>query len=229
MQSDILNLLALPTVVVLLVYSGMKRQPGLGIVMSLAVIAYSVWTHPFGLAWVGFRDPPSWPGTAGLAVLLGAAIALFSTIILEPVMERMTGRVHDVSIVDSVRGSWHTLAQWLLVVWVFVALLEEFIFRGYLMGALSDLLGRSTLALAVNLLFSSAIFGLAHAYQGPSGILSTGTIGVLIGLIYLLSGSNLWLVILVHGFIDSIQLSLMAANLDQPLSKLLIRPGQDSG
>jgi membrane protease YdiL (CAAX protease family) len=228
MQSDLLNLLALPTVIILLVYSGIKRQPGLGIVISLAVIAYSVWSHPFGLAWVGFRDPSSWPGMAGMALLLGAAIAFFSTIVLEPVIERVTGRAHDVSVVDSVRGSWHALAQWLLVVWIFVALLEV-IFRGYLMGALSDLLGRSILALAVNLLFSSAIFGLAHGYQGPSGILSTGTVGVLIGLIYLLSGSNLWLVVLVHGLIDTIQLALMAANLDKPLSKILIRPRQDAG
>jgi membrane protease YdiL (CAAX protease family) len=227
MQPQLLNLLALLTIILLLVYSGLKRAPGIGIFLSLAIIAYVVWSHPDGLAWLGLQPQGSWPGTVGLALLCGAAIAAFSTIILEPGIERLTGRVHEVSIVEGVRGSWLALIRWLLVVWILVAMLEELIFRGYLISALSDLFGTSLAALILNLLLSSAIFGLAHAYQGPSGIISTGTIGLLIGLLYLLSGSNLWLVVLVHGFIDTIQLTLMSANLDQRLHRLIIKPGRD--
>ena len=224
MQPALLYLLALPTIIILLVYSGLKRQPGIGILLSLVIIAYAIWSRPDGLAWVGFRTQASWPGTVGLAVCLALTIALFSTILLEPLVERMTGRTHDVSIVEAVRGNSTALVQWVVIVWVFVALLEELIFRGYMMAALTDLLGVSIAALAANLLLSSTVFGLAHAYQGPSGIVSTGTVGVLIGLIYLLSGFNLWLVILVHGFIDTLQLTFMSANLDQRLRTLLLPP-----
>ena len=226
MAPETLQLLALPTVIILLVYSGWKRQPGIGILLGLIIIAYSIWSHPDGLAWVGFRDQASWPGTIGWAFLLALIIALFSTALLEPYVERMTGRAHDVSIVEGVRGSWRSLVQWLVVVWIFVALLEELIFRGYMMTALPEMLGRSTIALTVNLLLSSAVFGLAHAYQGPSGVVSTGTIGVLIGLIFLISAFNLWLVILVHGFIDTIQLTFISADVDRRLRTLLIKPGQ---
>jgi membrane protease YdiL (CAAX protease family) len=228
MQPQLLNLLAFLTVVLLLVYSGLKRAPGIGIMLSLVIIAYGVWSHPDGLAWLGFMPQGSWLATIGLALLFAAAVAFFSTIILEPGIEHLTGRVHEVSIIEGVRGSWLALFRWLLVVWIFVAMLEEIIFRGYLIGVLSDLLGSSLSALAANLLLSSAIFGLAHAYQGPSGIISTGTIGLLIGLLYLLSQSNLWLVVLVHGFIDTIQLALMSTNLDQRLQELIIKPDRDA-
>ncbi len=42
----------------------------------------------------------------------------------------------------------------------------------------------------------------AHAYQNPLGIAITGTIGVLMGVIVLMSGRNLWLVIIGHGLYD---------------------------
>jgi membrane protease YdiL (CAAX protease family) len=228
MDTWLLNLLALPTVAILLVYTGIKRRPGIGILVSLVVITYGVWSRPAGLAWLGFRRQSNWPGTIGLGLLLGGLIAFLSTSLLEPVVERITGHAHDVSIAENVRGSWKGLAWWLLAVWVFVAVLEEIIFRGYLMGALSELVGRSSVAWIGGLLISSLIFGFAHAYQGPSGVISTGVIGVLIGLIYLLSGTNLWLVILVHGFIDTIQLTFMSANLDQRLRTLLIQPREST-
>jgi membrane protease YdiL (CAAX protease family) len=227
-DTGLLNLLALPTVAILLVYTGIRRQPGIGILISLVVIAHRVWSHPAGLAWLGFRKQPNWLITVGVALLLGALIALFATTLLEPMVERATGRAHDLSIADTVRGNWKSLVLWLLAVWIFAAVLEEAIFRGYLMRATSDLLGRSAVAWIGGLLISSVIFGFAHAYQGPSGVISTGAIGVLIGLIYLQSDANLWLVILVHGFIDTIQLMLISANLDQRLRSLLIQSGDSN-
>ncbi len=48
-----------------------------------------------------------------------------------------------------------------------------------------------------------ALFGVAHAYQNLLGIAITGTLGVLMGLIVLASGRNLWLVIIGHGLFDA--------------------------
>ena len=48
-------------------------------------------------------------------------------------------------------------------------------------------------------------------------MLSSGSIGLLISLIFLYSGFNLWLVILVHGFIDTTYLVLMYGGWDQRL------------
>jgi len=44
----------------------------------------------------------------------------------------------------------------------------------------------------------------AHFYQGPSGILLTGTTGLLIGAAFLLVRRNLWPLVIAHGLINTI-------------------------
>lgn len=55
---------------------------------------------------------------------------------------------------------------------------EEFIYRGFAIAALS----KSGLPLWLVVILSSILFGLAHAYQGRSGIVSTGVLGVLLAI-----------------------------------------------
>ena len=56
---------------------------------------------------------------------------------------------------------------------------EEFVYRGFVMAALT----RSGLAAWMVLVLSSALFGLAHAYQGRSGIIGTTLMGFVFGLV----------------------------------------------
>ncbi len=49
----------------------------------------------------------------------------------------------------------------------------------------------------------SILFGYGHYYKGPSGIVDSGVAGLILGSAYLLSGRNLWVPILAHGFIDT--------------------------
>jgi membrane protease YdiL (CAAX protease family) len=55
------------------------------------------------------------------------------------------------------------------------------------------------------LLFSAVLFGLAHVYQGLSGAISVGVIGMILGLAYMLWG-RLWPLIIAHALFDSIQI-----------------------
>ncbi len=80
---------------------------------------------------------------------------------------------------------------------------EEFMFRGFLMQGLAMLLGASRVAWIAACILQGALFGAAHAYQNPLGIAITGTLGVLMGLIVLASGRNLWAVIIGHGLFDA--------------------------
>jgi membrane protease YdiL (CAAX protease family) len=52
-------------------------------------------------------------------------------------------------------------------------------------------------------------FGLAHAYQGITGILDEGLAGLLLGLAYLATKRNLAVPIVAHGIGDSIDLVLI--------------------
>ena len=73
---------------------------------------------------------------------------------------------------------------------------EELLYRGFLIAYLAPLTGN------VGAVFASAIvFGLIHAYQGTSGILKTGLIGLVMGVIYLVAGS-IWPAIILHAVLD---------------------------
>jgi membrane protease YdiL (CAAX protease family) len=54
---------------------------------------------------------------------------------------------------------------------------EEFLFRGFVMGALF----RAGLGTWLVVVVSSAMFGLAHLYQGKGGSVGTGILGALFG------------------------------------------------
>ena len=98
---------------------------------------------------------------------------------------------------------------------VSLVFIEEIVFRGYLMSALQQFLRDNRAAAGITVGVSSAVFGIAHGYQGISGVLSTGLMGVILALAYLLSGRNLWLPILLHGWVDTIGLYLIYAGMHQ--------------
>src|SRR5437868_13355558 len=76
---------------------------------------------------------------------------------------------------------------------------EEFMFRGFLMQGFAMFFGGSRVAWGVALIVQAALFGVSHAYQNPLGILITGTLGALLGVVVLVSGRNLWIAIIGHG------------------------------
>ena len=48
---------------------------------------------------------------------------------------------------------------------------------------------------------SSVLFGLLHVYQGLSGVVITGTIGLVFAISFVLLKRNLWVLIIAHGLI----------------------------
>lgn len=72
---------------------------------------------------------------------------------------------------------------------------EEIIYRGFLIYAVAFLL--PGLSVWIVMLISSLLFGLAHTYQGVSGVVKTTVIGFLFSMIYIGLGS-LWPLILLH-------------------------------
>jgi membrane protease YdiL (CAAX protease family) len=73
---------------------------------------------------------------------------------------------------------------------------EEFIFRGYLIWALHQLLGLWGAAG-----ISVVAFAVVHAYQGMSGVVKSGILGAVMTVALLVFGS-LWPVIVIHALID---------------------------
>lgn len=93
--------------------------------------------------------------------------------------------------------------RWLFIVWTFAAFGEEISYRGYLVTRAADVGGRTKLAYWVAVLVVSVLFGYGHYYKGPAGIVDSGMAWLVLGSAYLISGRNLWVCILAHGFIDT--------------------------
>jgi membrane protease YdiL (CAAX protease family) len=74
---------------------------------------------------------------------------------------------------------------------------EEFIYRGFVMGALFHI----SLPNWAVLIISSALFGLAHTYQGRGGVIGTLLLGTVFGLVRILYHSLL-IVVFWHVTID---------------------------
>lgn len=198
----------------LIVVTGVKRVPDAGAIGSVLIIGVTIWLRGDGLEGLGFFPPEDWGRTVLWSIFFGVAIQFLSILVLEPLSDRVTKSTADHSSFERLRGSLMYLLLVVVGVWVVAAFLEEIIFRGYVMGEMAELFGTSKPALAVNLLLSSVLFGLAHWYQGKSGVLSTGIIGALLGILFIATGFNLWLPILTHGVIDTVGLFLVFINAD---------------
>jgi membrane protease YdiL (CAAX protease family) len=86
-----------------------------------------------------------------------------------------------------------------------VAVVEETIFRGYLMLRLTAVTGRTSAAV----LLSSLVFSLGHGYEGMAGALSIFVLGVVFAVIYLWRKS-LVAPIVIHFFTDFTSIVLPA-------------------
>jgi membrane protease YdiL (CAAX protease family) len=199
--------------------SSFKRVPGIGVIAALVIIGITVLLGGDGLIALGLFPPENWGITIWWSILLGVGIQLASTLFLEPFADKVTKSTTDHSAFEGLRGNLLNFLIILLTVWILMAFVEEIIFRGYMMGEIAELIGTSKVALAVNVIVSSVLFGLAHWYQGKSGALSTGMIGAVLGILFITSEFNLWLPILTHGFIDTIGLFLIYVNADKVLKE----------
>ena len=180
----------------------------LGLTISLIFLWIVSRLRSANWGYFGLIRPENWFRTVlkGLGVAL--AILLTVKLIINPIMNTMQGAGYqDLSRFDYLNGDLPNLIIMLVNIWITAAFLEEFLFRGYLMNRLIDLLGSQTkLAWVIAVAGQAVIFGLLHAYQSPIGMFKVGLIGLVFGLSYRSVGRNLWPLILAHGLIDSLDM-----------------------
>jgi membrane protease YdiL (CAAX protease family) len=149
------------------------------------------------LADIGLKRPASWMRTFMIGI--GFAAIVFIAIYLS----EKAGFRRDLSRFKDVQGNLELALFGVFYASIGAGFYEEFMFRGFLMQGLAMLFGASRGAWIVACVVQGALFGAAHAYQNPLGIAITGTLGVLMGLLVLASGRNLWPVIIGHGLFDA--------------------------
>lgn len=162
---------------------------------------------------VGLRRPDRWLPTIGLALLVGIGYQVLDILIISPLLQHLTGEPVDLSLFSNLHGNLILLLFALAISWTEAAFIEEMFFRGYLFNRITDLVGRERLGIIVALISTSVLFGIAHAYQGISGMVDTFLAGMVLGLFYLYARRNLWLPILTHGVINTLGFLLIFLNL----------------
>ena len=156
-----------------------------------------------GLRSIGIRRPVSWRRTVLVALAAAAARILLGNLVILPIAARFWPREKPPSGISDVTGHPFIALAILLFVWVFAGFGEEIGYRGYLLNRAADVGRRSQSAYLIGLVLVSILFGFGHFYKGPAGILDSGIAGLILGVVYLLVGRNLWVAILAHGFIDT--------------------------
>jgi membrane protease YdiL (CAAX protease family) len=202
----------------LLLWWGNKTQSALltllSILLALGLIGLVLWLRRSSWREFGLKKPKSWLKTVILAI--GGLITIYVVVIITmPLVIRLTGQPVDRSPFDVLRGNVPALIFGLLVVWTLAAFGEEMIFRGYLMNTLARVLGNGKGSWIFACFINSILFGLGHTYQGISGVILLGIVGLLYALFYLGSGRNLWVPILIHGLYDTSAFLVIFFNLDK--------------
>ena len=155
-----------------------------------------------------FKRTQPWWKTILFAVVTAALLQLDS-IVLDPIAQYFWHEPPDLGSFKEVVGNVPFAAQFFAIIWTFAAFGEELAYRGYLMRRAADIGGGSTAAWWLGMVAVAVLFGLAHWYKGPAGVLDSTASGLILGSAYLLSGRNLWVTILAHGLSDTFALVVL--------------------
>jgi membrane protease YdiL (CAAX protease family) len=158
---------------------------------------------------IGLKRYRSWRTTLLAGVGAGLLMEAFQLFISQPILVRVLKKQPDLELFRALNGN----IKWTLIAmagaWTLAAFGEEMVYRGYLMNRVADLMNRTRWAWIVSLIVVHVGFGMAHAYQGVTGVIDEGLAGLLFGVIYLRTGRNLALPIIAHGITDSIDFLLV--------------------
>lgn len=180
---------------------------------GLAALALLVWLAAPGVdaAAVGLSWPRSWPGpvaAAAAALVLGFVVvstrALRAGGLASAAAERHRpgeGRHAEPAVHATLALLPRTPGERRLFVLVGITagVCEEWLYRGFLLAVVAAVFGSlPTPALVV---VGAVAFGLAHAYQGAAGVVTTGVLGGVMAGLYLATGSLL-LPVVLHALID---------------------------
>jgi uncharacterized protein len=152
---------------------------------AVAFVAGRAWAHGFAASQLGFAAPDR------NRILIAAVVGTAAIASLQWLNLRRMGRISV-----EARGPIQAIAERILpqstvellpylALAITAGLCEEFLYRGFAMAVLL----RVGLPAWGVVLLSSALFGLAHSYQGRGGIVMTLLIGLILGTSRLAYGS----------------------------------------
>jgi membrane protease YdiL (CAAX protease family) len=158
---------------------------------------------------VGLKRFRNWKSTVALGIAAGVLLESFQLFVSQPLLVKYLHKQPDLEVFRGLAGNLKMTLIFIALAWTLAAFGEEMVYRGYLMNRVADIFNRTRGAWIISLIAVHLGFGLAHAYQGITGIIDEGLSGLLLGLIYLRTGRNLSVPIIAHGLTDTIDFLLV--------------------
>ena len=152
------------------------------------------------------------------SLLITLPLFLVFITLVDPLLQTWLGE-YNLSSIEDIKGNLVGYIVLMVIMWIFAAFGEEFLFRGYYMKALAALLGNSNKAWVLSAIITSLYFGISHIYQGLSGAMAVFLWSLTISLIFNKNRNNLLLLVLIHGFYDSIGITLIFLDTDFGISE----------
>lgn len=164
-----------------------------------------------GLGWrdVGLSRPANWRRTIVIGILCGIGMELLELFVTQPLLVKLTGKMPDFSDLGELHGNWKLTLLFVALSWTLAAFGEEMVYRGYLMNRVAGLFRNPKIAWTISLVVVSFVFGLGHIDQGVTGQVENMIDGLLLGVIFLATGCNMWAAIIAHGVTDTVDILLM--------------------
>jgi len=190
---------------------------GLGFLAGLLIVLITLWAIRWDWGWLGITKP-EWGRTVIKSLVYTLVIIILIDVIITPAIELMTEPL-DYSGFDWLRGNLVGLILFTLFMWIIAAIGEELFYRGYGIKRLAHILGNTDISWVIAALISSVLFGVVHWYQGISGVLSTGLVGLILAYAFIRNRDNLILCIIIHGIYDMWGLTLIYLSKDRVIAE----------
>ena len=177
------------------------------IIIIIVILMFTYWKH-CSLSEVGLKTD------LGIVKIVGSALLLFTIIepifdfIVQPLINSIVNESPNYSLFQFIAHDSSKYLKYISFIWISAAIGEELLFRGFMFMQLKLIIPEVRYKTFLMILISAVIFSLPHAYQGLSGLLTTFVFGMIFGIVYVKFNYNLWITILLHGFIDSFFITL---------------------
>lgn len=208
--------LAFALIKLLTPYAGDKQLLKMGIIWFTNIIMlFLVWLgiklrgqkwSDFGLTFGRIRLKESF--RIFLRSLLVCILAIAGNILGTIVMANISGMPEsaDMSVYEYLHNNILMLILSLIGVYVVSSFGEEVVYRAFLINRIGELGLDTKYGRIATVLISAVIFGLVHYEWGPTGMVSTGFMGLVLGICYLKFKQKLWILVLAHAYMDTILL-----------------------
>ncbi len=205
------QLIALSLILVwlVLVVFFFRRSPLVLVVGLLVIGIFTLAGLAFGLLTLddlGLGIPDSWLLTLGLAIVWLGLLLAYSPL-ADKLASRWFNQPPTLDAFGALQQSRGRLVAGIVAAWVLGGMLEELVARGIVLSSMQSWLSlwlNSLVATILALIIAALGAGLMHLYQGPRAAFIITQLSVLFGILFVISGNNLWAVILCHGLYDTI-------------------------